>query len=84
MDTLPATSQITRHAFRQTIRHYRLQAHLTQDKLSDLMGISKRHYSRLELAQSPLTLAMLFRLAETLDVSPVEITKALIEESKKS
>ncbi|HIU15657.1 MAG TPA: helix-turn-helix transcriptional regulator [Candidatus Ventricola intestinavium] len=54
----------------RNIRNARRQARLTQEALSEHLGISLLHMGRLERGERPCSLNMLVRIAEALSISP--------------
>lgn len=55
------------------IREKRLEKNLTQDKLSELSGISKSYIGDLEINEKEPTISVLHRLAKALDVDIKEL-----------
>ena len=74
---------ITQRHFQHGLRRYRLAAGLTQEQLSEKIGISLGFYSMMEIGQKWPNINMLFRIAAALDKRPGELIDALEEESKK-
>ncbi len=57
------------------IREKRLEKNLTQDKLSELSGISKSYIGDLERNEKEPTISILCRLAKALEVKVEELYK---------
>ena len=69
--------------FQHVLRRYRLAAGLTQEQLSEKIGISLGFYSMMEIGQKWPNINMLFRIAAALGKRPGELIDALEEEAKK-
>ncbi len=52
------------------IAYYRKQRGLSQMQLSELIGVSRTHMSRIETADCAVSLDVVFRICETLDTPP--------------
>lgn len=55
------------------IAFYRRHRHLTQEKLSEMVNISRTHMSRIEVADCAVSLDVLFSLADALEVEPYKL-----------
>lgn len=75
---------ITKRFMPIVLRRYRDAAGLSQQKLVDLVGISKGFYSLLERGQRAPNLDMLVRIAGALKVRPAELVDAMMQEYEKS
>ncbi len=53
----------------ERIKHYRQKSHLSQEKLAELMGISRQAVTKWEAGQTVPTTENLFRLAELFEIS---------------
>lgn len=53
----------------QRIRNLRLERHLTQDALCDVIGISKTHMSHIETGSTKLSLPTILCIANALDTT---------------
>ena len=60
---------------RSNIKYYRITQGMTQDKLSAMLGINEKHYSRLENGVNKYTLDTLDKVAEVLNKEPWELLK---------
>ena len=65
------------------LRRYRDAAGLSQQKLVDIIGVSKGFYSSLENGRRVPNLDMLAKIAKALNVRAGEMLDAMIEESEK-
>ena len=61
----------------QILTEYRERKELTQEVLSDLAGVDRTHYSKLERGLRSPTLDTLFKIGQALDVPPHVIVKAI-------
>ena len=77
------SSQITRSYFKYVLRRYRLQAELSQEQLSGLLGVSRGFYSLLELGKKWPNVDMMIRIALVLGVRPGELLDATVEAAKR-
>ena len=75
--------QITQRYLQHILRRYRLAAGLTQEQLSEKIGISVSYYGMMEIGRKWPNINMLFRISEALGVRPGELIDALEEEAKK-
>jgi len=64
-------------AFGPVLRRLRHEKNLTQDKLSEMVGVASPYISMLESGHNYPNLAMLFKLADALEVEAWEIVKAM-------
>lgn len=60
-------------AFAQTLKRLRLEKHISQQELADLIGVHVRQVSKYEMGTSLPTLERIKRMAEVLGVSADEI-----------
>ncbi|WCB45731.1 helix-turn-helix domain-containing protein [Nitratidesulfovibrio vulgaris] len=74
---------ITQLHFQHVLRRFRLEAGLTQEQLSEKIGVSPGFYSMMEIGRKWPNINMLFRIAEALGKRPGELVDALEKESKK-
>ena len=74
---------ITQLHFQHVLRRFRLEAGLTQEQLSEKIGVSPGIYSMMEIGRKWPNINMLFRIAEALGKRPGELVDALEKESKK-
>lgn len=74
---------ITQRYFQHVLRRFRLEAGLTQEQLSEKIGVSPGFYSMMEIGRKWPNINMLFRIAEALGKRPGELVDALEEESQK-
>jgi transcriptional regulator with XRE-family HTH domain len=70
-------------AFGPVLRRLRHEKNLTQDKLSEMVGVASPYISMLESGHNYPNLAMVFKLADALDVEAWEIVKAMNEADEK-
>jgi transcriptional regulator with XRE-family HTH domain len=66
-------------AFGPALRRLRHEKNLTQDKLSEMVGVASPYISMLESGHNYPNLAMLFKLADALEIEAWEIVKAMTE-----
>ncbi len=66
-------------AFGPVLRRMRLEKHLTQEQLSELVGVAAPYISMLESGHKYPNLEMLFLLAEALGVRPGSMLDAMEE-----
>ena len=76
-------TRITQRYFKDVLRSYRLASGLSQEKASELMGISRSYYSLFEIGKRYPTVDMLIHMANVLQVNPGDMLNALIAASKK-
>ena len=76
-------NDITQRYFQHVLRRYRLAAGLTQEQLSEKMGVSLGFYSMMEIGRKWPNINMLFRIAAALEKRPGELIDALEEEAGK-
>lgn len=57
---------------------------MTQEQLADALGISRQKFARIENGNNSITLDVLSKIADALDVTVNDITKVLDEESSVS
>ncbi|MCH5185367.1 MAG: helix-turn-helix transcriptional regulator [Oscillospiraceae bacterium] len=57
------------------IAYYRKHAGLTQEKLAEMLGISRQHMGAVEAPNiiRPISLDLLFNIATVLDVQPAQL-----------
>ncbi len=53
---------------------------MTQEQLADALGISRQKFARIENGNNSITLDVLSKIAEALDMTVIDITKVLDEE----
>lgn len=63
------------------IKALRSARNLTQEQIADQIGISRQKYARIESGANSITLDILSKVAEVLDVTVRDITKVLDEAS---
>lgn len=63
--------------FGPVLRRLRLGKNLSQEELAALVDVSPSHISRMESDLKIPSLEMVFRLAQSLDVKPHELIKAM-------
>ena len=74
-------SKETLAAFGPILRRLRRERELTQERLSELVGVASPYICMLESGRKCPNLDMLFRLAEALDVRPGAIVDAMQAEA---
>lgn len=74
---------ITQRYFRYVIRRLRQDRNLTQDQLSERIGISTGFLGMMEIGRKWPNIDMLFRIAAALDVRPGELLDELEREARK-
>ncbi len=62
------------------IKALRTARNYTQEQVADRLGISRQKYARIEKGLNSITLELLTKIAETLDVTVSDITRVLDEE----
>lgn len=62
------------------IRALRTAKKITQEKIADLLGVSRQKFARIENGENDITFDILSKIASILDVSVSDITKVLDEE----
>lgn len=62
------------------IKALRTAKHYTQEQIAEQLGISRQKYARVENGLNSITLDILTKIAEILDVTVADITKVLDEE----
>ena len=62
------------------IKALRTARNYTQEQVADRPGISRQKYARIEKGLKSITLELLTKIAETLDVTVSDITRVLDEE----
>lgn len=77
------SSEITRRHFPLVLRRFRHDTGLTQEQLSERIGISTSYLGMMEVGQRWPNVDMLFRIADALEVAPEVLVKALDEERRK-
>lgn len=65
----------TTKIIRENIRKYRTEKHLTQDKLSELAGISCDYLSEIERGKSVPSLKRLIMIADALEMELWQLVK---------
>lgn len=63
------------HVVGRNLRAYRLARGLSQEAFADLVGLHRTYMGGLERGERNLTLQSLERLAEDLDVTPLELLR---------
>lgn len=61
------------------IRQYRKKAHLTQEELADLIGLSQKYISNIECAKAAPSLPTLINLCNVLKATPNQLLLDSIE-----
>ena len=63
------------------LKTLRMAANLTQEQVAEQIGVSRQKYARIENGTNSITLAILSKTAETLNVRVSDITSVLDEQS---
>lgn len=63
----------------ERIKALRNAAKLTQEQIADRIGVSRQKYARIENGSNSITLDLLTKIANVLDVSVADITAVLDE-----
>ncbi len=58
--------------FGRNIAKYRKQKKLTQNQLAELLDITREHLAKIETAKRGISINLLFRLSDTLEVAEKE------------
>lgn len=66
---------VSYHVIGRAIRKARLNAHLTQEELSDKIGLSQLHLGRLERGERRTSLDQISEIADILNVSAYSLIK---------
>jgi transcriptional regulator with XRE-family HTH domain len=69
-------------AFGPVLRKLRLEKMLTQDQLSEMVGVASPYISMLESGHKYPNLEMVFKLADALEVRPGTMLDAMTERLK--
>jgi len=64
----------------RSIKAFRLSAKLTQEQLAFAAGINRNYISSLEHGQKAASLAVVFRVAIALDISPTELVASVVSD----
>lgn len=64
------------------IKAFRNAKNFTQEQVADKIGVSRQKYARIESGVNSITLDILLKVAEVLDVTVGDITKVLDETPK--
>ena len=64
-------------AFGPVLRRLQHEKNLMQDKLSEMVGVASSYISMLESGHNYPNLAMLFKLADVLEIEAWEMVKAM-------
>ncbi len=75
---------IAKKYFRFVLRRYRLDSGLTQNELSEKIGISRSYYSLFEAGKRWPNVDTLIYIAEALEIEPGEMLNSLVQEAKNS
>lgn len=54
--------------FGKNIAKFRKEKHLTQNKLADLLDVSREHLAKIETAKRGISINLLFKLSDVLNV----------------
>ena len=57
------------------IAYYREWVDFSQEQLADKLGVDQSHLSRIENARIGISLDMLFRVADALEIEPYQLLK---------
>lgn len=57
----------------QNIKKFRKQKDLSQNQLAELLGISREHLAKIETTKRCISLKLLFKLSDVLDVTLQEL-----------
>ena len=69
-------------AIGERIRRLRKTANLTQERLSEVVGISSRHMSKIETGSCPLSLPCLVNVAVALNTTPDALLMDSVPEAR--
>lgn len=70
--------------FGKTIKNLRMERELTQNNLADMINSERSHISDIERGIKSPSLAMIFRLAEALQIPSGELVQLVDDELKQS
>ncbi len=59
--------------FGKNIAKYRKEKGYSQNKLSEILNISREHLAKLETAKRGISIKLLFKLAETLEINETSL-----------
>lgn len=57
----------------KNIKYFRKQKGLSQNQLAELLGISREHLAKIETSKRCISLKLLFKLADVLDITLQEL-----------
>ena len=64
------------------IKEFRNVKGFTQDKLAEKIGIDAKHLSRIECGKNSLSLNLLYKICNTLDIEPYRLFDTTLSKSK--
>ena len=59
--------------FGKNIAKYRKMKHLSQNQLAEMLDISREHLAKIETARRGVSLGLLFKMCDTLDISEKDL-----------
>lgn len=59
--------------FGKNIAKYRKLKHLSQNQLAEMLDISREHLAKIETARRGVSLGLLFKMCDTLDISEKDL-----------
>lgn len=77
-------SNLTKRYFPAVLRDFRQKALLTQEELSERIGVTTSYLGMMETGKRWPTVEMIFRIADALEIEPESLIKALDQERKKN
>ena len=73
------SEQAVKTAFAETLRKYRTEANRSQQDVATKCDMSFRYYQELEAGTKQPTITTLFKIADSLEVTPAELIKPVYE-----
>ena len=64
------------------LRNFRLERGLSQEAFADVVGVHRTYMGGLERGERNLTLRSLERIAEMIDVDPIELLQVALQDPK--
>ena len=70
---MKAEYKVSYEKFGLNIVYYRKRKRLTQQQLAELVDVDRSHISAIELGKVGVSLDVIFKLSETLEITPKEL-----------
>ena len=62
-----------REVFSQNLKYYRIKSNISQEKLSEIVGLTDKYISDIERGKTTPSFDTVDKIAETLEVDPLEL-----------